>query len=75
VGPKHIVFLFDKRIILMDQYTKIMLTIVTLCVVLVTMVIVGSAIFHEHYENHEEDYYEYLEHIIDRLDEIEEQLD
>ena len=60
------------RMILMDQYTKILLSIITFCAVLVTMVIVGSAIVHDHYDGH--DYYEYLEHVIERLDEIEEQL-
>jgi hypothetical protein len=58
--------------ILMDQYTKILLTIITFCVVLVTLIIVGSAIIHDHSEDH--DYHEYLEHVIERLDEIEEQL-
>ena len=56
----------------MDQYTKILLTTITFCVVLVTMVIVGSAIIHDHDDGH--DYHEYLEHVIERLDEIEEQL-
>ena len=60
------------RMILMDQYTKILLSIITFCAVLVTMVIVGSAIVHDHDNGH--DYYEYLEHVIERLDEIEEQL-
>ena len=56
----------------MDQYTKILLTIITFCVVLVTLVIVGSAIVHDHDDGH--DYHEYLEHVIERLNEIEEQL-
>ena len=56
----------------MDQYTKILLTIITFCVVLVTMVIVGYAIGHDHDDGH--DYHEYFEHVIERLDEIEEQL-
>ena len=60
------------RMILMDQYTKILLSIITFCAVLVTMVIVGSAIVHDHDDGY--DYYEYLEHVIERLDEIEEQL-
>ena len=60
------------RMILMDQYTKILLSIITFCAVLVTMVIVGSAIVHDHDDGH--DYHEYLEHVIERLDEIEEQL-
>ena len=43
------------RMILMDQYTKILLSIITFCAVLVTMVIVGSAIVHDHDDGH--DYY------------------
>ena len=62
----------EKGIITMDQYTKILLTIITFCVVFVTIVIVGSAIVHDHDNGH--DYHEYLEHVIERLDEIEEQL-
>ena len=69
---KQILYLLTKRIITMDQYTKILLTIITFCVVLVTLVIVGSAIIHDHDDGH--DYHEYLEHVIERLDEIEEQL-
>ena len=69
---KQILYPLTKRIITMDQYTKILLTIITFCVVLVTMVIVGSAIVHDHDDGH--DYHEYLEHVIERLDEIEEQL-
>ena len=69
---KQILYLLTKRIITMDQYTKILLTIITFCVVLVTMVIVGAAIVHDHDDGH--DYHEYLEHVIERLDEIEEQL-
>ena len=59
----------------MDQYTKIMLTIITVCVVLITMVIVGSVLVHQHNDEHEEGYYEYLDHIIERLDEIEKRLE
>ena len=69
---KQILYPLTKRIITMDQYTKILLTIITFCVVLVTLVIVGSAIVHDHDDGH--DYHEYLEHVIERLDDIEEQL-
>ena len=69
---KQILYPLTKRIITMDHYTKILLTIITFCVVLVTLVIVGSAIVHDHDDGH--DYHEYLEHVIERLDEIEEQL-
>ena len=57
----------------MDQYTKILLTIITVCVVLVTLLVVGSAIIHEHDDDH--DYFEYMEHVIERLESIEERLE
>ena len=59
----------------MDQYTKILLTIITVCVVVVTLIIVGSVIIHDHDDDHEGDYHEYMEHIIERLESIEERLD
>ena len=63
----------------MDQYTKIMLTIITVCVVVVTLIIVGSVIVHDHDDDHDDDhdgeYYEYMEHVIERLDRIEERID
>jgi len=55
----------------MDQYTKIMLTIITVCVVAVTLIIVGSVIVHDH----DGEYYEYIEHIIERLERIEQRLE
>ena len=59
----------------MDQYTKILLTIITLCVVLVTLIILGSVIIHDHNEERDGEYLEYMEHIIERLESIEERLD
>ena len=59
----------------MDQYTKTLLTIITVCVVFVTLIIVGSVIFHDHDDEHNGDYHEYMEHIIERLEIIEERLD
>ena len=59
----------------MDQYTKTLLTIITVCVVVVTLIIVGSAIIHDHDDEHDGDYHEYMEHIIERLESIEERLD
>ena len=59
----------------MDQYTKILLTIITVCVVVVTLIIVGSAIIHNHDDEHDCEYHEYMEHIIERLESIEERLD
>ena len=59
----------------MDQYAKIMLTIITVCVVVVTLIIVGSVIVHDHDDDHEGEYHEYMEHIIERLENIEERID
>ena len=59
----------------MDQYTKTLLTIITVCVVIVTLIIVASVIIHAHDDEHDGDYHEYMEHIIERLESIEERLD
>ena len=59
----------------MDQYTKTMLTIITVCVVVVTLIIVGSAIVHDHDDEYDGEYHEYMEHIIERLENIKEKLD
>ena len=59
----------------MDQYTKILLTIITVCVIVVTLIVVGSAMIHDHYDDHEHDYFEYMEHVIERLESVEERLD
>jgi len=59
----------------MDQYTKIMLTIITVCVVVVTLIIVGSIIVHDHYGENDHEYHEYMEYVIERLDSIEERLE
>ncbi len=62
-------------IIFMDQYTKTLLTIITVCVVMVTLIIVGSAIIHNHEDEHDHYYFEYMEYVIERLERIEERLD
>ena len=59
----------------MDQYTKILLTIITVCIVVVTLIIVGSVIIHGHDDDHDHDYFEYMEHVIERLESVEERLD
>ena len=59
----------------MDQYTKILLTIITVCVVVVTLIIAGSVIIHDHNDDHDHDYFEYMEHVIERLESVEERLD
>ena len=53
----------------MDQYTKILLTIMTVCFVVITLVIVGSVIIHDHDDEHDHDYFEYMEHVIERIEE------
>jgi hypothetical protein len=52
-----------------------MLTIITVCVVVVTLIIVGSVIVHDHDDDHEGEYQEYMKHIIERLENIEERID
>ena len=59
----------------MDQYTKTLLTIITVCVVAVTLIIVGSVIFHDHDDDYDHDYFEYMEHVIERLESIEERVE
>ena len=59
----------------MDQYTKIMLTIITVCFVVVTLIIIGSVIVHDHYGEHDHEYHEYMEYVIEKLDRIEERLE
>ena len=61
----------------MDQYTKIMITIITGCIVVVTLIIVGSVIVHDHndHDDNDSEYHEYMEHIIETLDRIEERLE
>ena len=65
----------------MDTYTKIMVTIITVCAVVVTLLLTGSLIFEGHDHDDEYDYgyveelYEKLEYIIHRIDELEEKLE
>jgi len=65
----------------MDTYTKTMLTIITVCVVVVTLLLVGSLIFesHDHDEEHDysyvEELYEKLEYISHHIDKLEERLE
>ena len=51
-----------------------MLTIITLCVVVITLIIVGSVIVHDHDDEIDGEYHEYMEYIIERLENIEERL-
>jgi hypothetical protein len=65
----------------MDTYTKTLLTIITVCVVVVTLLLLGSLIFdgHHHKDEHDysyvEDFHEKLEYIIHRIDGAEERFD
>ena len=59
----------------MDTYTKTMVTIVTVCVVVITLLLVGSLIFEEHDYGYVEELYENLEYISHRIDELEERLE
>ena len=65
----------------MDTYTKAMITIITVCVVVVTLLLVGSLIFdgHDHDDEHDygyvEELYEKLEYITHRIYELEERLE
>jgi len=58
-----------------------MLTIITVCVVVVTLLLVGSLIFNCHDQNDEHDYgyfeelYEKLEYISQCIDELEKRLE
>ena len=58
-----------------------MVTIITVCVVVVTLLLVGSLIFdgHDHDDEHDysyvEELYEKLEYINHRFDELEERLE
>ena len=62
----------------MDTYTKTMITIITVCVVVVTQLLVGSLIFeghdheNEHVYSYVEELYEKLEYISHHIDEVEE---
>ena len=42
---------------------------------MVTLVVVGSVIIHDHDGEHDHDYFEYMEHVIERLERIEERLE
>jgi len=59
----------------MDQYSKTMLTIITVCVVSITIIKLGAIIIDAHDYDHDHDYFEYMEHIIERIEKIEEKLD
>ena len=64
----------------MDTYTKTMVTIITVCVVVVTLLLVGNLIFEGHdHDDHDygyvEELYEKLEYINHRIDKLEERIE
>ncbi len=61
----------------MDTYTKTLLTIITVCVVVVTLLLLGSLIFKEHEDDYSdvEEFHEKLEYIIHRIDGAEERFE
>ena len=58
----------------MDTYTKTMVTIITVCVVIVTLLLVGSLIFEGHGHNDEHDY-GYVEELYEKLEYINQCID
>ena len=63
----------------MDNYTKVMVTVITVCVFIVTLIIVGSAISHiandDRYKHGQDEYHKKLDHIIDRMENLEDKID
>ena len=61
----------------MDTYTKTMLTIITVCVAVVTLIFIGSLIFenNEDDDGYAEEFHEKLDYIIHRIEEIEERIE
>ena len=61
----------------MDTYTKTMLTIVTVCVAVVTLIFIGSLIFENNEDDcgYAEEFHEKLDYIIHRIEEIEERIE
>ena len=56
----------------MDTYLKVMVTIITVCVVIVTLIIVAempSSL--GHHEEYDEGYHEKLDYLIDRIEQLE----
>ena len=61
----------------MDTYTKTMLTIITVCVAVVTLIFIGSLIFenNEDDDGYAEEFHEKLDYIIHRIEELEERIE
>ena len=58
----------------MDTYTKTLLTFITVCVVIVTLLLVGSLIFEGHDHDDEHDY-GYVEELYEKLEYINQCID
>ena len=53
----------------MDTYVKVMVTIITVCVVIVTLIIVGEMFAGlGHHGDYEESYHEKLNYLIERVE-------
>ena len=56
----------------MDTYLKVMVTIIRVCVVIVTLIIVAEMLSSlGHHEEYDEGYYEKLDYLIDRIEQLE----
>ena len=56
----------------MDTYLKVMVTIITVCVVIVTLIIFVEMLASlGHHEEYDEGYHEKLDYLIDRIEQIE----
>jgi len=53
----------------MDTYVKVMITIITVCVVIVTLIIVGEMFAGlGHHDDYDESYHEKLNYLIERVE-------
>ena len=56
----------------MDTYLKVMVTIITVCLVIVTLIIVAEMLYSlGHHEEYDEGYHEKLDYLIDRIEQLE----
>ncbi len=56
----------------MDTYLKVMVTIITVCVVIVTLIVVGEMFAGlGHHDDHNESYHEKLNYLIERVEMLE----
>jgi|TARA_B100002051_G_scaffold35441_1_gene28897 hypothetical protein len=56
----------------MDTYLKVMVTIITVCVVILTLIIIVEMFASlGHHEEYDEGYHEKLDYLIDRIEQLE----